>query len=205
MRLLADCGEQITPFADGPVVQALKLDLVRAEFIKTWPALGAKNPGEAKTLAFRRAIKDAIKRKVVATRELNGADFIWLARAAEAKSAPSSAGKTNGGSEPAGSGIPFTITVTMKDELKRRGFSDHAIFDMTPQHAREVLADPNRNADTERFKVVGEVMEGAACVQCGETGGVQMLRDSRAPGSKPVALHMRHAAEWFDNQEAPFE
>src|SRR5262249_51822030 len=90
MRLLADCGEQITPFADGPTVQALKLELLRAEFIKTWPALGAKNPGDAKSLAFRRAIKDAIKRKVIATRELNGADFVWLARTAEAAAARSS-------------------------------------------------------------------------------------------------------------------
>jgi hypothetical protein len=127
-------------------------------------------------------------------------DFVWLARP------PSPYAKAaNGGGEPrsADSSIPFMITIAMKDDLKRRGFSDDAIFTMTPQHAREILADPNRNPDTERFKVVGEVLPSAACAQCGKGDGVRLYRDSRQPGSKPAALHLRCAAEHFNNDEPP--
>jgi len=94
------------------------------------------------------------------------------------------------------------ITAEMKDELKRREFSDDDIFDMNPQRARDILADPNRNADTERFKVVGEVMRGDTCVKCGKGDGVQLLKDSRT-GGKPMPLHLCCARVWFDSKDVP--
>jgi hypothetical protein len=198
MALMADCGEPITPRAGEPVVQALKLDYVRTEFLKSWPADGEteRKRKQAKTTAFRRALADAVDRGVIETRELNGEDFVWLAGVAEAAPA---ADKTNGGGE---TSIPFMITAAMKQDLKARGFSDDDIFAMTPQHARDILADENRNPDTERFRVVGEVMRNDTCVKCGEGDGVRLLKDTRT-GGKPMPLHLRCAREWFDSKDVP--
>ena len=197
MALMADGGEQITPFASGPSVQALKLALVRAEFIKSWPAEGEteRQRQQAKATACRRAVESAVDKGLVVVRDVGGEDFIWLAGATEA--APT-AGKTNGGSEPVA-----PITLDERDALKVRGFSNEAVLGMTPQHARAILADESRNRDTERFRVVGEVTRSATCVKCGEPGGVRLIRDTRSPGSKPMPLHLRCAGDWFDNEDAP--
>jgi hypothetical protein len=200
MSLMADCGEPVTPRAGEPVVQALKLDYVRTEFTKTWPADGKtdKAKRDAKSLAFRRALREAVDREVIETRELSGEDYIWLAGAAEEARSEPTAGKTNGGD----SGIAFMITAAMKQDLKARGFSDAEVFDMKPERARAILADEGRNADTERFSVVGEVMQNDTCVMCGKPDGVRLLKDSRT-GGEPKPLHLRCAREWFDSKDVP--
>ena len=81
MNLLVDCGEQIRPFADGPLVRALKVRLVETEFHKAYLTTGETEAikKQAKRMAFRRAI-DSTGDKIV-TREVGGVDYIWLSQA----------------------------------------------------------------------------------------------------------------------------
>jgi hypothetical protein len=80
MRLLAECGEQIKPFADGPTVRALKFTLVEAEFYKTYATTGEgeKAKKHAKRMALQRAVENAGDR--ITTREIEGIDYIWLSQ-----------------------------------------------------------------------------------------------------------------------------
>jgi hypothetical protein len=81
MELLVDCGEQIRPFADGPMVRALKLELVAAEFSKRYVAQHGgdeKAKKNAKRMAFNRAL-DAAGDKITG-REIGGIDYIWLSK-----------------------------------------------------------------------------------------------------------------------------
>ena len=80
MELLVDCGEQVRPFADGPMVRALKLELVAAEFSKRYVAQGdtEKAKKNAKRMAFNRAM-DAAGDKITG-REIGGIDYIWLSK-----------------------------------------------------------------------------------------------------------------------------
>jgi hypothetical protein len=86
MSLMAEHGQDIQPFRDGPQVRALKLELVEAEFIKSYPAARKgddpkSSPKKTKARAFGRAMEDAVDRNVVTTRELHGVDWVWLSRA----------------------------------------------------------------------------------------------------------------------------
>jgi hypothetical protein len=85
MGLLADSGTDLRPWADGPTVRALNVDLVRAEFCKTWSVKGdtEKAKRDARSLAFRRALNDAVVKGFVVVRE----DLVWLASAAPAQHA----------------------------------------------------------------------------------------------------------------------
>ena len=138
-------------------------------------------------------------RHLIGTRD----DLVWLPRSPSPYAGParaSGATATNGGGE----GVA-PITLDERDALKARGFSGEDLFGMTPQHARDILADANRNPDSERFKVVGQVMGTTACVKCGKAGGVQMIKDSRSSGTKPKALHHGCARDWFESEDAPLE
>jgi hypothetical protein len=103
MELLADCGEQIRPFADGPMVRALKLELVAAEFFKRYVAHGAdeKAKKHAKRAAFSRAIAAAGDK--ITGREIGGVDYIWLSQKGPGETAGATApppgwGMPSGGS-----------------------------------------------------------------------------------------------------------
>ena len=79
MAILADAGEEVCPFADGPVVRACDLSLVRAEFDKQYIAEGTdRQKADARRKAFQRAVKDAQAKELVATREMNGRQLAWL-------------------------------------------------------------------------------------------------------------------------------
>jgi hypothetical protein len=84
MSLLVDCGEQIKPFADGPLVRALKLKLVEDEFFKSYATTGETDADKkaAKRVAFKRALEQAGDK--VVTREVGGVDYVWLAHAGPA-------------------------------------------------------------------------------------------------------------------------
>jgi AAA domain len=83
MGLLADVGVEVRPWADGPTVRALKVELVKAEFCKGWYAEGdtPKRTRDAKRMAFKRAIDAAVDRRVIVLREVGGEDYVWLATA----------------------------------------------------------------------------------------------------------------------------
>ena len=80
MELLVECGEEIMPFANGPMVRALKTDLVEAEFFKSYRTSGEteKAKKDAKRKAFQRAL-DAASDKII-TREVGGTDYVWLSK-----------------------------------------------------------------------------------------------------------------------------
>jgi AAA domain len=79
MNILAASGSERRPFADGPIVRAVDLELVRTEFYKSYPATGdTKTKNDARRQAFTRAIRDAGTRGLVATREIGSVTFVWL-------------------------------------------------------------------------------------------------------------------------------
>jgi hypothetical protein len=80
MNMLADCGKDIQPFPDGPMVRAVAQEAVRAEFYKSYPAVGdAKAKQAAKQKAFRRALLDAQAEKLIGIRDIETDTWIWLA------------------------------------------------------------------------------------------------------------------------------
>jgi hypothetical protein len=79
MTMLADAGSDVMPFADGPVVRAVDLKLIRAEFYKQYPADGdAKQQTNVRRQAFNRAIKDAQAKSLIMVREVGGVQLVWL-------------------------------------------------------------------------------------------------------------------------------
>jgi Bifunctional DNA primase/polymerase, N-terminal/AAA domain len=74
-------GVDVTPFADGPTVRAVDLELVRAEFNKQYVAEGTdRKKADTRRHAFNRAIKDAQNKALIATREVAGVQLVWLVR-----------------------------------------------------------------------------------------------------------------------------
>jgi hypothetical protein len=81
LTVLADSGQKLWPFPDGPEVRACDIELVRAEFYRQCPAEGTeKQKTDARRKAFGRSVKDSIARGVATSREVDGVQFIWLAR-----------------------------------------------------------------------------------------------------------------------------
>jgi hypothetical protein len=74
-------GNDERPFgSEGPTIRAAPLQIVRAEFVKSYPATGSDNPSkqaDAKRRAFDRAVRDAAERQLAVTREVRGVDYIW--------------------------------------------------------------------------------------------------------------------------------
>jgi hypothetical protein len=71
---LDEAGREVRPFADGPVVRACDLEVMRAEFYKQYPA-----EPETRQKQFRRAVTSAQNHNLVAIRELDGTQLVWLA------------------------------------------------------------------------------------------------------------------------------
>jgi hypothetical protein len=83
MAMLAEQGTDLRPWADGPMVRALRIDLAKAEFFKTHYTDGEteKAKQNAKRMAFKRAL--AAAEKAIVTREVGGVQYVWL-RSAQA-------------------------------------------------------------------------------------------------------------------------
>jgi AAA domain/Bifunctional DNA primase/polymerase, N-terminal len=81
MGLLADCGREIRPWFDGPLVRALDLELVRGQFYKGYPAAEATDVGDktsARRRAFARAIAEAEALGLIKTWEVDARVCVWL-------------------------------------------------------------------------------------------------------------------------------
>ena len=80
MRLMVDCGTDIRPWADGPIVRALDAELVKREFYRSYLAEGEseKAKRDARWRAFKRATDDAQGKKLIQVREVGGITYIWL-------------------------------------------------------------------------------------------------------------------------------
>jgi hypothetical protein len=83
MKLLPDQGTDQRPWADGPTVRALKRDVIRTEFTKSWPATGEteKARRDARWHAYDRAVTEATDKELIVVREIGGEEFIWMASA----------------------------------------------------------------------------------------------------------------------------
>jgi hypothetical protein len=81
MNLSAD-GIELRPYADGPMVRAVDLEVARKEFYKDHPADGDtdKQKQDARRKAFARALKDAKDAGLIGTRDIDGIQYVWLAR-----------------------------------------------------------------------------------------------------------------------------
>jgi hypothetical protein len=73
-------GKRMAPYTDGPVVQVVNIEVVKAEFFKTYPADGdtEKKRRDAKKKAWNRSIKDAQDFDLVGIREVDGTQYVWL-------------------------------------------------------------------------------------------------------------------------------
>src|SRR5262249_12629320 len=121
LTLLPDCGEQIKPFANGPTVRALKLNLVEAEFLKSYAATAdtekAKKP--AKQKPPRRPVAAAGNK--LPPRKLGGVDYIGLVNPppAETETAVKSPRRppTQAGSRSRSDDLPYTGPVVEMPDL----------------------------------------------------------------------------------------
>jgi AAA domain-containing protein len=80
MNMLVDAGSDQQPNPpDGPIVRAVDIEIIRAEFYKSYPATGdAKDKANVRRKAFNRAINDAATRGVIGVRDIGNTTFIWL-------------------------------------------------------------------------------------------------------------------------------
>jgi hypothetical protein len=79
-NMLADCGSEQRPFPDGPIVKAVDIEIVRAEFCKSYPATGdAATKKEARRKAFNRATETANHQHLIGSRDIGATTFIWFA------------------------------------------------------------------------------------------------------------------------------
>jgi AAA domain len=80
MNIVAQCGSQQRPYPDGPVVRAVDLEIVRAEFYKSYPADGDERAKqETRKKAFQRAIKTAQEKGLTGIRDIGAVTYVWLA------------------------------------------------------------------------------------------------------------------------------
>jgi hypothetical protein len=85
MNILVDHGKEMKPWADGPTVRVVDIEIVRQEFYRSYPAAEAtdkRDKDAAKRKAFSRAIKDARDRDIICTRDIEGVTYVWLVQQA---------------------------------------------------------------------------------------------------------------------------
>jgi hypothetical protein len=76
--VLVGQSKPIQPYgSEGATVRAAALDVLRHEFMATYPADG-DDPDSAKRKAFSRALKEARDRELIGSRVVDGIDHIWL-------------------------------------------------------------------------------------------------------------------------------
>jgi AAA domain/Primase C terminal 2 (PriCT-2) len=77
---IAEHGVEMRPFGnDGPLVRAVTEPKLRDEFVASYPADNL----DAKTKAFRRALKEAREQNLICSRTVAGVDQIWLVQRAK--------------------------------------------------------------------------------------------------------------------------
>jgi hypothetical protein len=80
---IIDAGRDVQPFgADGPRVNAVDVQLVKAEYFTAYPAVGdtEEKRNEAKRKAFTRHVEKAAARDLIASRQINGMQIVWVAQ-----------------------------------------------------------------------------------------------------------------------------
>ena len=81
MNVLVEQGSEQRPFSDGPIVRAVDLEIVRAEFYRSYPAEGDDKTKRATgQKPFRRAIDNAQTNNLIGVREVGTVTLVWLSR-----------------------------------------------------------------------------------------------------------------------------
>lgn len=87
--LATDQASMQRPFADGPLVRAADLEIVRGEFYRLQLAEGdAEAKREHRRKAFRRALDNAQSRDLIGLCEIGTVTFVWLTKPGGEQSAP---------------------------------------------------------------------------------------------------------------------
>jgi hypothetical protein len=103
------------------------------------------------------------------------------------------------GAAPLGDGTPAKRT-----EIERaKAGAENVVLPFPPQQSKAEAVTAEEAAAMYRFRSLDPVPPDTVCLQCGETGDVLRLRDTRQPGSKSETLHLKCAATWFDAQSGP--
>ena len=72
-------GQDYRPFSDGPLVRAVDIEAVRAEFYRQYAADGPDGQKRvAKRQAFNKALNGAQAKNLVACRESGGVQWVWV-------------------------------------------------------------------------------------------------------------------------------
>jgi hypothetical protein len=83
-----DQASEQCPFPNGPTVRAVDIEIVRAEFYKSYPATGdAKQKQAARRQAFNRAAKMAQEKELIGVRDIGRVTYVWLASGEPAQNA----------------------------------------------------------------------------------------------------------------------
>ena len=89
MNTLVEAGNEITPWAEGPIVRAVDIEVVRPQFYKGYPAAEATDADAKKAArqkAFKRAINEAKASNLIGSWEIEGVTYIWLVVPTQASS-----------------------------------------------------------------------------------------------------------------------
>jgi 8-oxo-dGTP pyrophosphatase MutT (NUDIX family) len=81
MNVLVDHGKETKPWAEGPTVRAVDIEIIRGQFYKGYPAAegtDAKSKTAARRQAFHRAITDAKAANLIGTWEIGDITYVWL-------------------------------------------------------------------------------------------------------------------------------
>lgn len=81
MNTLVDCGKEIRPWANGPLVRGVDLEIVRSQFYKGYPAAEATDEvskANARRQAFGRAVNDAKASNLIGSWVIEGVTYVWL-------------------------------------------------------------------------------------------------------------------------------
>jgi hypothetical protein len=83
-----DQASEQCPFPNGPTVRAVDIEIVRAEFYKSYPATGdAEQKQAARRQAFNRAVKMAQEKELIGVRDIGRVTYVWLAAGEPAQNA----------------------------------------------------------------------------------------------------------------------
>ena len=81
MNVLVDHGKEMRPWANGALVRAVDIEIIRPEFYHGYPAAeatDAKGKQGARQRAFHRAINDAKAANLIGSWEIENVTYVWL-------------------------------------------------------------------------------------------------------------------------------
>ena len=84
----SDQASEQRPFPNGPTVRAVDIEIVRAEFYKSYPATGdAEQKQATRRQAFNRAVKMAQEKELIGVRDIGQVTYVWFAKSDPAQNA----------------------------------------------------------------------------------------------------------------------